>query len=121
MDINAVRRLAENIRKAENNSIGRFLVTKVAGVTFNNRQDLIKVLRMDSKLRILRDRSNQHDFFACKIQALIGTAWFDIGFVPKEVNKEIAEELDRFVEFAVTIESKTDSDPIGLIVKIERK
>lgn len=70
------------------------MVCKVSGVTFDNRQEVLSRLLDDTPVRLVRDRRNEHDFYAVRVEAFIDAKWCDVGFVPSSINKNIASSLD---------------------------
>jgi len=66
---------------------------KVAGVTYENRQDTIKDLNeVVDELELVREPSNQYDENAIKI--MIKESNIDIGYVPRNVAKALAPIMD---------------------------
>lgn len=75
----------------------KYLKTKVAGVTFGNRQENIKYLRNRRGVyfHLIREKDNQHDKNAVAITAsTIDKKKYNIGYIPKEVNHIVAKALD---------------------------
>ena len=63
---------------------------KVAGVTFNGRQEIIKKLKIGDKLRFLPEPTNPHDYHAVKVITEDGEC---IGYVPRERNERIFQNI----------------------------
>lgn len=77
--------------------ITKYMKTKVAGVTFENHQENIKVLKETKGVyfELVRDRNNEYDNLAVKVIArTLDGKIYDIGFIPKKSNKDIANALD---------------------------
>lgn len=74
------------------------LTIKVVGVTFNNRQHKLRMLRDNANRAYVtfdRERNNQYDSNAMKVIAHVkGMRPFDIGYVPKEIAKTLAPVVD---------------------------
>jgi hypothetical protein len=72
----------------------RKIVARVAGVTFEGRQELLKKIKPDTPIRLERDRRNEHDFYAVKVLAEISGTWEHVGFLPSTMSKRVAKPLD---------------------------
>lgn len=96
--------------------------TKLAGVSFEGRQDTISLLNNDSHLRFRREPDNKYDGNAVAVDALlvhssIGhddntnvdllTEWVPIGYIAKDKNSELAGILDDGVEASIKISDIT--------------
>jgi len=68
--------------------------SKLVGVTFEGRQDVIKVLQGNEPLRVRREADNQFDPQAVAVDVLFGEEWAPIGYIAKDKNKDIAATLD---------------------------
>lgn len=82
--------------------------SKLVGVTFEGRQDVIKVLKGDEELRFRREPHNEHDKDAVAVDVfiddegiLVGETpikvegyWKPIGFISRDNNNELARVLD---------------------------
>lgn len=73
---------------------------RVAGVTANNRQELLKNLpyRKNMKFKLVREKDNQYDEFAIAVYTNDNQ---QVGYVPKTCNKLICEKLDNGIIFDV--------------------
>lgn len=78
---------------------------KVAGVSFNGRQDMIKKLHMESVVEFKPEPANRHDPYAVKIIA----DGMHIGYVPKELAKHISETWDLY-RYVAKIDSIIEGD-----------
>lgn len=67
---------------------------RVAGVSFDNRQEPISKMSGSTLVRLERDRRNPYDFNAVKVVAFVDNTWQDIGFVPASINKKVVQMLD---------------------------
>lgn len=79
--------------------------TKVAGVTFEGRQDIIKNLEAGTALLFERDPENKFDKNAVKVIA----EGKHIGFLPK--GNWVANEMDQGVRFNAVISQITGGGP----------
>lgn len=80
--------------KQGNDLKSRRIVARVAGTTFDGRQEKISLLTNDTPVRLERDRRNEHDFYAVKVMAFLNEQWEHIGFLPSKMSKRIAKSLD---------------------------
>ncbi len=72
----------------------RRIIARVAGVTFEERQDLLKKVTDKTPIKLERDRRNEYDFNAIKVLAEIDGEWAHVGFLPKTMSKNVAKSLD---------------------------
>lgn len=72
----------------------RRIVARVAGTTFDGRQDKLRLLDNSTSIKLERDRRNQYDFYAVKVLAMINGSWEHVGFLPATMSKRIAKSLD---------------------------
>lgn len=69
-------------------------ITKLTGVTFENRQDILPDLWPDSDVLLVRDRKNEYDKNAIRVVTEHSKKYIQIGWIPKELAKLLAPELD---------------------------
>lgn len=103
--------LAELVIDTKKNNplpIERIISFKVAGVTYENRQSVIAILTTHSRIYLQRDVDNPFDVLAIQVVTNIGQS---IGFVPKDVAKNIAPLLDSGLEAIVNIEKISGGGP----------
>src|SRR5574344_1400691 len=62
--------------------------TKLSGTSF--RQDAIKKVTTNTKLRLIPRPENEYDQFAIEVQALLEDGWTQIGWIPKGQNVDMA-------------------------------
>lgn len=72
----------------------RRIIARVAGVTFEGRQELLKQVKDDTPIRLERDRRNEYDFYAVKVMAELNQVWEHVGFLPATMSKRVAKSLD---------------------------
>ena len=101
-----------------------FFYTKVAGVTFENRQRVIAKLERRGLLEegegliLKREPFNPYDSNAVAVYASNGE---QIGFLPKDIAKEAAPRMDRGVIYRATVVGVTGGDAenvYGVNIKI---
>lgn len=82
--------------------------TKVAGVTFENRQRLIRRMSVGETVSLVRDPYNPHDSNAIKV---INSNGDHIGFIPKEIAVTMAGNMDSGITFSATVSNITGMNP----------
>lgn len=65
--------------------------TKISGVTFNNRQHIIRALKVDDAVILRRNPSNAFDRNAVEVWSLTSGM---IGYIPKDLAAQIASRMD---------------------------
>lgn len=68
--------------------------SKLVGVTFEGRQDVIKVLSGKEPLRVRREADNKNDPRAVAVDVMFGEDWAPIGYIAKDKNTDISNALD---------------------------
>ena len=68
--------------------------SKLVGVTFEGRQDIISTLRGKEPLRVRREKDNKYDPRAVAVDVYKNDEWLPIGYIAKDKNKDISETLD---------------------------
>lgn len=81
--------------------------SKIVGVTFEGRQDVIKVLEGSEPLRVRREQDNQYDANAVAVDVMFGEEWAPIGYIAKDKNQHIANLLDANKDVNIAIASIT--------------
>ena len=89
--------------------------TKLVGVTFEGRQELIEKLQVGDKLELIRDRTNDFDKNAVAVVAsrLRGIRGGQIGFLNRDLARELAPVIDEGVEYHVAVANVTGADVTG--------
>lgn len=77
--------------------------TKLAGVTFEGRQDTIAGLHVDSELELRREPANPHDAHA--IAVFFGA--LQLGYISRNVAKHVAPVIDSGERYRARVESLT--------------
>lgn len=115
--------------------------SKLVGVTFEGRQDVIALLKGDEPLRFRREPENEYDNKAVAVDALITASmrkarneeadirmkeeWKPIGYIAKDKNSELASVLDDGKEAAIKIGSITGGDEksygVNVYIEYEKK
>lgn len=81
--------------------------SKLVGVTFEGRQEVIKVLTGNERLAVRREADNKYDKNAVAVDVQFGEAWVPIGYIAKDKNANIAKALDAGNEVLIGIASLT--------------
>ena len=95
--------------------------TKLAGVTFEGRQEIIARLSPGTPLRLERQPENPYDPAAC---ALFDAAGDQVGFLNRRLAAELAPVLDSGVEYDVEVADVTgggEGESRGLNILISRR
>ncbi|ADL12256.1 single-stranded-DNA-specific exonuclease RecJ [Acetohalobium arabaticum] len=89
--------------------------TKVVGVTFEGRQELIKELKRGDKLNLVREPENEYDESAIRVET---TDQEQIGYLKSGLAKHLAPYLDVGFEYQVTVSEVTGGVDKNLGVNI---
>jgi len=81
--------------------------SKLVGVTFEGRQEVIKVLSGNELIRVRREADNKFDKNAVAVDVQFGEDWAPIGYIAKDKNSDIAAALDAGQEVFIGIASLT--------------
>lgn len=92
--------------------------SKLVGVTFEGRQDIIKMLKGDEPLRTRREPENEYDKNAVAVDVQIAETWHPIGYIAKDKNQDICNAMDAGNEIYIAIASITGQDKKSLGVNI---
>jgi len=95
--------------------------TKLAGVTFEGRQELISTLTPGSPLRLAREPDNPHDQHACAVHDRLGVR---IGYLNRRLASTIGPAIDSGVEYDIEVDSLTGGDTgryLGVNVLVTRR
>lgn len=95
--------------------------TKLAGVTFENRQQVVARLEPGMPLRLERQPHNEYDANACALFDPLGD---QVGFLNKRLAAELAPLLDAGVEYDVEVADITggaEGESLGVNVLLERR
>ena len=98
---------AENLAaKEEYKNIGdsESFFTKLAGVTFDGRQQIIDKLKPNSALHLKREPDNEHDSNAIRVLTAAG---IDLGFLNKKLAKQLAPLMDAGTQFTCQVTDVT--------------
>lgn len=68
--------------------------SKLVGVTFEGRQEVIATLRGKEPLRVRREKDNQYDPKAVAVDVYKNDEWLPIGYIAKDKNADISRSLD---------------------------
>lgn len=68
--------------------------SKLVGVTFEGRQDVIGTMRGKEPLRVRREADNKYDPKAVAVDVYKNDEWLPIGYIAKDKNSDISAALD---------------------------
>jgi hypothetical protein len=69
---------------------------RVAGVTFEGRQAILKKLRESGtrpEVRLVLEPSNPYDAHAVRVEFLVDGTWQHVGYVPRTISKEVTTAI----------------------------
>ena len=123
--------LLDNIKNYKDTLIGSEhslfdgkMFCKVSGVTFDGRQKNLISVNKETLIRLVRDRHNKFDFYAVIVQAFVEDKWKEVGFIPSNMNKPIAQTIDKGVKLSAKVWKKSGGGeknyPYGLTITINR-
>lgn len=93
--------------------------SKLVGVTFEGRQDIIKMLKGDEPLRFRREKDNPYDACAVAVDVEVAETWQPIGYIAKDKNRELAKYMDMgWGEPQISISGLTGGDGKSLGVNV---
>lgn len=81
--------------------------SKLAGVSFEGRQDVIASLKGEEALRVRREPDNKHDPKAVAVDAQVNKEWIPIGYIARDKNNDIASTLDSGKEVGIKLSEVT--------------
>lgn len=84
--------------------------SKIVGVTFEGRQDVLAVLKGDEMIRVRREADNKFDKLAVAVDVLFGEDWSPVGYIAKDKNAKLAAHLDAGGEVDISIASLTGGE-----------
>lgn len=90
--------------------------SKIAGVTFDNRQYYISNLSVGDQLIVMREYNNAYDANAI---ALYDRAKNQLGYIRKEVAAQLAPRIDCGEKISVYVDSVTGGDDYNYGVNIK--
>lgn len=96
--------------------------TKVVGVSFEGRQEMVRKLEIGQSVELVRQPENTHDRNAI---AVISEAGEQIGFIKAKLSKDLAPVMDSGVKYVAEITSlngnnDADMDTLGVNIFVEK-
>lgn len=95
------------------------IFSKIAGVSFEGRQDLIKDLKAGDELQVERDPKNEYDSHAVKILH----NKIQIGFINRMLAYEMSKAMSSGLKYKCFVSDVTggkEGQNIGVNIRIER-
>lgn len=96
--------------------------SKIVGVTFEGRQEIIALLKGNETLRFRREPENEYDSNAVAIDVEVGqNKWFPVGYIARDKNSELAEVLTdgRFANIQISDITGGGDKAFGVNIYIE--
>jgi len=104
---NRLKHYAARVKSAEV-GLQKNLIARLAGVTFDSRQQYIEQVEADTPIKLERDRRNKFDFHAVGVWANTHSDnWVHVGFIPRAMSKLISRSLDNGVQLVATVHRRT--------------
>jgi hypothetical protein len=100
--ISKLLQYAEKI-KSEEHHLQKPIILRLSGVTFDSRQQTLSQVNDDTPVRLQRDRRNEYDYYAVKVEAFVEELWKEVGFLPKPAAKKYAPLMDSGDEFNIKV------------------
>jgi len=98
----------------------RVIFVKVAGVSFEGRQQYLAALLGDEPVRIVPEPENKYDPNALAVHIAVNGSVCHCGYIPKELAKEIAPLLDGEAVMATIDAVRGGGDyHYGLVLRVE--
>lgn len=104
MNKNKLKHYATRVRN-DARGLSRVIIARIAGVTFDGRQEALARILPTTTLKLERDRRNKHDFHAVAVMAQVDPEgkWEHVGFIPRAMSKLISRSLDNGVELVASV------------------
>ena len=83
--------------------LDREVIARVAGVTFEGRQDHLAEMGPRTGVKLERDRRNPYDFNAVKVLARLDSDWVHVGFIPSTMSKLVSKSIDNGVQLSAAV------------------
>ena len=106
-NLNDLKNYAKKIAKESNpEPLEKDLTVGVAGVSFDSRQALIKVMTKYTPVALFREPDNAYDKNAVAVKAKLteDMPWLPIGYIPKEYSAQVSSLLLSGEKFSVAVE-----------------
>lgn len=90
--------------------------TKIAGVSFYHRQNIIQGIKVGDTLELKRDYKNEHDKCAIGVHTKTG----HIGWIPKYISQHLAPEIDCGLTWVAVVTDITgqEKDTKGVNIRL---
>ena len=97
-------------------------ITKLTGVTFENRQNIIPNLLSDTDVLLVRDRKNEYDCNAIKVMTEYNKKFIQIGWIPRDLANVLAPEIDAGISWKGKIYKVIGNEEYknkGILIELE--
>lgn len=94
------------IEKTHSTNLKSIMETKLAGVSYGNRQEVIGQMSIKDKIHLLREAGNVYDRNA--VAVCLTKTGKHIGYLPRQIAADLAPRLDKGEIFPVEIKSISD-------------
>jgi hypothetical protein len=89
---------------------------KLTGVTFEGRQDIIKKLKTNDKLKLIRKSDNKYDKCAIEVISVHGS----VGWIPQKYILPLAQEIDNGISWIAKVKNiiGENKDSLGIVIDL---
>lgn len=95
------------------------LVSMVAGVTFEGRQEILAALNGDETVTLVPEPTNQYDPHAIKVMAQTSLGLLQVGYVPKGIAAVIPDPVNATATMLGVVNGFYTDSNLGLRIRIE--
>ena len=103
MDVGKLKKYAEKVKHKTSHLLDEEMVARVAGVTFEDRQEVLALVDEGTPVKLIRDRRNEYDFYAVGVWVEIEGVWKQAGFIPNPMCKKVSKSMDNGVKFSSSV------------------
>ena len=104
---NVYKNYAEAVKLQRRTLPSKTVIARVAGVSFEGRQELLAQMSELTGVKLERERRNVHDPYAVRVLADFGGIWRHVGYIPGKMSAKIARLLDNGVALTVAVHRVT--------------
>lgn len=95
------------------------LVSMVAGVTFEGRQEILAALKGNENVTLVPEPTNQYDPHAIKVMAQTSLGLLQVGYVPKVIAAAIPDPVNASATMLGVVTGFYTDSNLGLRIRIE--
>ncbi len=104
-NLNDLKNYAKKIAKESTpEPLDEDITVNVAGVSFEERQALIRIMSLDTPITLLREPDNTYDKNAVIVEAYLANMRLQIGYIPKDYSAQVSGLIISGGKFSVAVE-----------------